>query len=65
MGNLVLMADTAITYPSVSITPEMLKPIVDSVVSNIGVILVPCVVVFGILLGVKLVPKIFSKFASM
>lgn len=48
--------------PTIAITQDMLKPIVDSVVSNIGVILIPCIVVFGILLGVKLVPKFFKMF---
>lgn len=50
--------------PTIAITQDMLKPIVDSVVSNIGVILVPCIVIFGILLGVKLVPRFFKSFTS-
>lgn len=61
MGFIQLMSDP---LPTIAITQDMLKPIVDSVVSNIGVILVPCVVIFGIMLGVKLVPKLFSKFVG-
>lgn len=50
--------------PTIAITQDMLKPIVDSVVSNIGIVLVPCIVVFGILLGVKLIPRFFKMFIS-
>ncbi len=48
----------------VAITTEMLKPIVDAVTSNIGVILPVGITIFGIMLGIGLIPRIVGKFAS-
>lgn len=48
--------------PTIAITQDMLTPIVQSVVSNLGVILPVGIVLFGVLLGVKLVPRIIGYF---
>lgn len=58
-GALILLATEA---PTLGITADMLKPISDAVVSNVGVILPACIGIFGIMIGVKLVPKLFAKF---
>lgn len=49
----------------VAITETMLEPVVDSIVANIGVILPIAVVLFGIMIGIGLVPKILSKFTNV
>lgn len=51
------------SLPSIAITTDMLKPLVDSVVANISVILPVGIALFGVFLGIKLVPMVFSKFA--
>lgn len=58
----ILASDPLDTLPNIAITQDMLTPIAESIVSNVGVILPICVVVFGILLGIKLIPKLFSRF---
>lgn len=49
---------------SVIVTEEMLTPIVDAVSSNVRVILPVGVTIFGILLGIFLIPKLFQKFKN-
>lgn len=51
--------------PSIAITQDMLKPLLDGVVSNVGVILPVGLGLFSILLGVKLIPRLISRFLSM
>lgn len=48
----------------VAITSEMLNPLVDSVTANIGVILPVGIVIFGILIGVSMVPGLIKKFTK-
>lgn len=62
MNMISLMSDPPTDLPSIAITQDMLKPIVDSIVSNVGVIIVPAIAIFGILLGVKLVPRLIKHF---
>ena len=50
--------------PSVAITAEMLSPITDAVTANIGVILPVGIAIFGILIGVALVPKLIKRFTK-
>lgn len=50
---------------NVAITTTMLEPIVDSIVANIGVILPVGITVFGIMIGLSLVPRILRKFTSV
>lgn len=49
---------------SVVVTTDMLKPVIDAITSNIGIILPVGVILFGIMLGIALVPRIFKKFTS-
>ena len=44
------------------ITPEMLEPVVDAIVTNIGVIMPIGITIFGIVLGISLVPRLFRLF---
>lgn len=48
--------------PSV-LTKEMFKPVLDAVASNIGAVLIPCIIIFAIIIGVKLAPKLFKGFS--
>lgn len=48
--------------PTIAITQEMLTPLVDGVISNIGVVLPIGIGLFAIMLGVKLVPRIIGWF---
>lgn len=50
--------------PSVAITSDMLAPITEAVTSNIGVILPVGITIFGILIGVALVPRIIGMFTG-
>lgn len=49
---------------SVVVTSDMLKPVIDAITSNIGIILPVGIILFGIMLGIGLVPRIFKKFSS-
>lgn len=51
--------------PTVSITTEMLKPLVEGVVANVGVVLPIGLGLFSIFVGIKLIPKLFSKFIKI
>lgn len=46
----------------VGITADMLKPVVDGIKANLNVIIPVGIVIFGIMLGIMLVPKIIKKF---
>lgn len=49
---------------NVAITSEMLKPLVEGVTANIGVILPIGIGLFAIIIGVNMVPKMIKKFLS-
>lgn len=49
---------------SVVVSSDMLQPVLDAITSNIAVILPVGVVLFGVMLGIALIPKILSKFTS-
>ncbi len=46
------------------VTTEMLSPILDSIKANIAVIIPVGIAIFGIMIGISLIPKLFSKFTS-
>ncbi len=48
----------------VAITTEMLSPLVDGVVANVGVILPIGITLFAIFIGIGLVPKLIKKFTN-
>lgn len=45
-----------------AITSDMLTPIVTSVTQNVGVILPVGISLMGIMIGVKLIPKMIGRF---
>lgn len=51
--------------PSVSITTDMLKPLVEGVVANIGTVLPVGLGIFSIFLGIRIIPKLISRFTSV
>lgn len=48
--------------PTVAITEDMLKPIVDGIVANLAVILPIGIAIMGILIGVRLIPTLLGRF---
>lgn len=55
-------SSTPDNLPSVAITSDMLKPLVDGVVANIGVILPVGIGLFAIFLGIRILPGMISRF---
>lgn len=51
--------------PTIAITSDMLTPLVQGVVSNIGVILPFGIGLFGIFLGIRLIPGLISRFVKL
>lgn len=52
----------ASSLPSVAITEDMLSPLVEGVVANIGVILPIGLGLFGIMIGVRIIPSLINRF---
>ena len=50
------------SMPNIAITEEMLTPLVEGVVANIGVVLPIGLGLFAIFLGIRLIPKLISRF---
>ena len=50
------------TLPTVAITTDMLTPLVEGVVANIGVILPVGLGLFAIMLGIRIIPGLISRF---
>ena len=53
------------TLPTIAITEEMLKPLVEGVVANISVILPIGLGLFAIFLGIRIIPGLISRFVRM
>jgi len=53
------------TLPSISITTDMLTPLVEGVMSNVQVILPVGLGLFAIFLGIRIIPGLISKFVRM
>ena len=58
-------ASQASNLPSVSIDTDMLKPLVEGVVANIGTVLPVGLGIFSIFLGIRIIPKLISRFTSV
>lgn len=50
--------------PSFAITSDMLAPLTEGVTANVGVILPIGLGMFGMFLGIKLIPKLIKKFVG-
>lgn len=50
------------SLPTVAITTDMLTPLVEGVVSNIGVILLVGLGLFAIMLGIRIIPGLITRF---
>lgn len=48
--------------PTISITTDMLTPLVEGVVSNIQVVLPVGLGLMGLMLGIKVIPRLISRF---
>lgn len=46
----------------VNVTAEMLEPVIDSITSNLGVLLPVGITIMAVLIGVSLIPRIVYKF---
>lgn len=51
--------------PNLAITTDMLTPLVEGVTANIGVILPVGIGIFAIFLGIRILPKLISKFTKV
>ena len=47
---------------SIAITAEMLEPVVDAITGNIAVILPIGITIFGIMIGLQLIPSLLRRF---
>lgn len=52
------------SLPSVAITTDMLTPLVEGVVANVGVILPVGIGLLAISIGIRILPKLISKFTK-
>lgn len=50
--------------PTIAITTDMLKPLVEGVVSNIGVVLPVGLALFAIMLGIRIIPGMVKRFLN-
>lgn len=64
LGTCTAFASDGTPLPTIAITQEMLTPLVEGVISNIGVVLPIGIGLFAIMLGVKLVPRIVGWFVK-
>lgn len=56
---------TSYTFPTVTITNEMLTPLVEGVVAIISSILPVGLGIFAVFLGIRIIPGLISRFARM
>lgn len=54
--------DAASKLPTISITSDMLTPLVEGVVSNINVVLPVGLGLMGLMLGIKVIPRLIKRF---
>jgi hypothetical protein len=54
------LADSITVSPAV--TTEMLTPVIDLLVANIAVIMPVGIVIYGVLKGIGLIPRVFGMF---
>lgn len=45
-----------------TLTPDMLQPLLDTVINNVGVLLPVGLTIMGIFVAISLIPKIFYRF---
>lgn len=55
----------SVSIPTVAITPEMMAPLGEGVVANIAVILPYGLGLFAIMLGIRVIPGLISRFVHM
>lgn len=52
----------SVSLPTISITTEMLRPVVEGVIANISAVLPVGLSLFVVFLGVRIVPGLISRF---
>ena len=55
----------ATEFAKIAITEEMLAPLTQAVADNLATILPTGIVIMGLMLGVRIVPSVFSRFMRM
>ena len=53
------------TFPTITITKEMLTPLVEGIVAIISSILPVGLGIFAVFLGIRIIPSLISRFARM
>lgn len=51
--------------PTIAITQDMLTPLVEGVVANVGVVLPVGLGLFAIMLGIRILPGLISRFVHL
>lgn len=59
-----LMGSGSDPLANIAITQDMLKPILDGIIANVGVILPIGLAIFAVVLGISFIPKIIGHFAK-
>ena len=50
--------------PATGITTDMLTPVLDAIIANVGVIIPVGIGIFAIMIGIRMVPRLFNWFTQ-
>lgn len=56
--------DTALQLPKISITTQMLQPLVEGIVANVNVVLPVGLGIMGLMLGIRIIPGLIRRFTG-
>ena len=55
---------TELTLPKISITTQMLQPLVEGIVANVNVVLPVGLGIMGLMLGIRIIPGLLRRFTG-
>ena len=55
---------TELTLPKISITTQMLQPLVEGTVANVNVVLPVGLGIMGLMLGIRIIPGLLRRFTG-
>ncbi|NCE76938.1 hypothetical protein D1157_18630 [Anaerotruncus sp. X29] len=65
MDAIAVMTSATTPLPTLSITEEMLEPLIQGVIANVTVILPIGLGLMAIFLGIRIIPGLISRFTRM
>ncbi len=65
MDAIAVMTSSTSPLPTLSITEEMLEPLIQGVIANVTVILPIGLGLMAIFLGIRIIPGLISRFTRM